>query len=55
MEKGTFLLPPTSMVIMDDPGQEAGLCPTQGRQGESPWDPQGDKTVGKIWREEMAP
>lgn len=35
-------------MMVDDPGQEAGLCPTQGRQGESPWDPQGDGTVGKI-------
>lgn len=55
MQKGTFLLPPSSMVMVDDPGQGAGLSPTQGRHGESPWDPQGDGTVGKIRGKDTAP
>lgn len=38
-----------------DPGQEAELCPAQGRQGESPWDPQEIGTVGKIWGEDTTP
>lgn len=54
MEKGTFLLNPSITVMVDDPGQEAGLCPAQGREGESPWDPQDDGTVGKIWGEDTA-
>lgn len=41
MEKGTSLLPASSVLKVGDSGQEAGLCPTHGRVTLGPsggWD-----------------